>query len=68
METQNFEIPYDSIGISGNYEVRVFQGATGLAVVNFIDFSERKRTNDLLHSSYEEIAANEGNSDISTRN
>lgn len=59
LEAQNFEAPYDRDGICGTYEVRVFQGAPGLAVVNFIDISERKRTEDQLRSSYEQIAATE---------
>ncbi len=41
--TQNFELPYDHEGIRGVFEVRVFRGAPGQAVVNFVDISERKR-------------------------
>lgn len=42
-KTQNFEIPYDSGGIKGVYEVRVFQGEPGQTVVNFTDISGRKQ-------------------------
>jgi PAS domain S-box-containing protein len=49
--TQNFEAPYDYKGIKGVYEVRVFRGDTGQAVVNFTDISERKKAEDALAES-----------------
>ncbi|HMA63563.1 MAG: PAS domain S-box protein, partial [Fibrobacterota bacterium] len=49
--TQNFEAPYDYKGIKGVYEVRVFRGVAGQAVVNFVDISERKKAEDALSAS-----------------
>ncbi len=51
LATQNFEAPYDYKGIKGVYEVRVFRGAEGQAVVNFVDISERKKAEDALAAS-----------------
>jgi PAS domain S-box-containing protein len=49
--TQNFEAPYDYKGIKGVYEVRVFRGGAGQAVVNFVDISDRKKAEDALATS-----------------
>jgi len=46
--TQNFEAPYDEGGIRGVYEVRVFRGAPGQAVVNFVDITERKAAEEQI--------------------
>ncbi|NLD92145.1 MAG: PAS domain S-box protein [Fibrobacter sp.] len=49
--TQNFEAPYSYKGIRGVYDVRVFLGAKGQVVVNFVDISERKKAEDALTAS-----------------
>jgi PAS domain S-box-containing protein len=51
LNTQNFEIPYNYKGINGVYDVRVFQGAEGQAVVNFTDISVRKQAEEELQKS-----------------
>jgi PAS domain S-box-containing protein len=51
LETQNFELPYDRGDIRGTFEVRVFHGAPGQAVVNFVDISERRRLEEQLRQA-----------------
>lgn len=53
--TQNFEAPYDYEGIKGVYEVRVFRGVAGQTVVNFVDISERKKSEDALAASKKQL-------------
>jgi PAS domain S-box-containing protein len=57
LETQNFEAPYDQAGIRGVYEVRVFQGAPGQAVVNFVDISERKQAEEAILQAQKNLAS-----------
>ncbi len=55
LETQNFEVPYHHGGIRGVYEVRVFQGAPGQAVVNFVDISERKLAEEAIEAARKQL-------------
>lgn len=56
-ETQNFEAPYCHGGIRGVYEVRVFHGAPGQAVVNFVDISERKQAEEAIDAARKQLEA-----------
>jgi len=57
LEPRNFEAPYDHAGIRGVFEVRVFRGAPGQAVVNFVDITERKRAEEEILQIQRQLTA-----------
>ncbi len=54
-ESRNFEMTYEGGGISGDFDVTVFQTHPGTIAVAFEDISERRMARMSLEKTYEEL-------------